>query len=32
MFLTLDDYRAVCDDYEFRVITQNDDILSLIHI
>lgn len=26
MFLTLDDYRAVCDDYEFKQITQNDDI------
>ena len=25
-FLTLDDYRSVCDDYEFRQITQNDDI------
>lgn len=26
MFLTLDDYRTVCDDYEFKQITQNDDI------
>lgn len=26
MFLTLDDYRSVCDDYEFKQITQNDDI------
>ena len=25
-FLTLDDYRSVCDDYEFKQITQNDDI------
>ena len=24
--LTLDDYRSVCDDYEFKLITQNDDI------
>ncbi len=26
MFLTLDDYRSVCDDYEFKQITRNDDI------
>lgn len=26
MFLTLDDYRAVCDDYEFRVISQNGEV------
>ena len=33
MFLTVDDYRPVCDQYEFEQITQNEDIrLSLIHI
>lgn len=26
MFLTIDDYRSVCDDYEFEQITHNDDI------
>lgn len=26
MFLTIDDYRAVCDDYEFRVISQNGEV------
>ena len=25
MFLTVDDYRSVCDDYEFEQITENDD-------
>lgn len=26
MFLTVDDYRPVCDQYEFEQITQNEDI------
>lgn len=26
MFLTLDDYRAVCDDYEFRIVSQNGEV------
>lgn len=26
MFLTIDDYRAVCDDYEFRIISQNGEV------
>jgi len=25
-FISLDDYRAVCDDYEFRVISQNGEV------
>lgn len=25
MFLTVDDYRSVCDDFEFQQITENDD-------
>ena len=26
MFLTLDDYSSVCDDYEFKQITEKEDV------